>query len=153
MPKNILPLFFIVLGCLAIRPAFAANLCQLRSTSDALLSLPAMLVPNVEKAFDLHNIKPGQVQKLTVARCMGGRVYACFVGANLPCGKADTATNKPDIMSWCKNNPNTDFVPAYITGHDTAYIWRCSDGQPRIEAPSAGLDVSGFFREYWRRVD
>lgn len=153
MFKHILALVFIALGCLAVNPAQAANICQRHPTSDVLLPLPAMLVPNVEKTFDLHDMKSAEVQQLTVARCMSGHVYACFVGANLPCGKADLAINRPAITAWCEKNRNIDFVPAYITGHDTAYDWHCIKGQARIEPPSAALDVRGFFKAYWRRVD
>lgn len=152
MLKNILALVFVALGCLTIQSARAASMCQSHPASDVLLPLPTRLVPNVEKAFDLHDIKPDEVQHLTVARCISGHVYACFAGANLPCGKADIATNKPAITAWCRKNPQVDFVPAYVTGHDTAYNWRCTKGEARIEPPSVTLDLSGFFEEYWRRV-
>lgn len=152
MRKNILCLVFVAFGCLAAQSAHAANICQSRSASNVLLPLPAMLVPNVEKAFDLHDIKPEEVRHLTVARCMSGHVYACFAGANLPCGKADIATNRPVITAWCRKNPNVDFVPAYVTGHDTAYTWHCIKARARIEPPSAALDPGGFFEAYWRRV-
>lgn len=153
MLKTILALVFVALGCLAVQPAYAASICRLKPASDALLLLPIMLVPNVEKAFDLHDMEPAEVQHLTVARCVSGHVYACFVGANLPCGKADLATSRPDITAWCEKNPNADFIPAYVTGHDTAYNWRCIKGQAGIESPSVALDASGFLKDYWRRVD
>lgn len=153
MVKLIFSACLLILGCLALSPAHAANLCTARPASDAPVPLPAALIPRVKKAFDLHNIKPKEVQQLTVSRCMDGHVYACFVGANLPCGKADTATHKPDITAWCKENQNADFVPAYVTGHDSAYNWGCTGGLPHIQPPSAALDARGFFTDYWRKVD
>ena len=106
---------------LMLRPAQAAK-------NDAFIPLPASLVPAVEKAFGLHKMTAQQVQHLTQARQMDGHIYACFVGANLPCGKMDIATNQPAITKWCRQNPNEDFVPAYVTGHVSAYIWRCTRG-------------------------
>lgn len=153
MPKNIFAAMSLILGCLMLHPAYAANICTARPASDASFPLPTALIPKVKKIFDLHNIKPKQIQQLTVARCMDGHVYACFVGANLPCGKADTATNKPAITSWCKENPKVDFVPAYVTGHDSAYNWSCDNGLAHIQSPSAALDARGFFVDYWRQVD
>lgn len=136
---------FLTFGALMLHPAHAAN-------RNALIPLPSALVPAVEKAFDLHDMTPMQVQQLTLTRKMNGHVYACFVGANLPCGKADIATHQPAITKWCSQNPNADFVPAYVTGHETAYIWRCTKGQADIIPPSAGLDTQGYFTDYWRRV-
>ena len=153
MLKTVFFTFFLLMGCFALQSAHAANICTSRAASDAALPLPAAFIQTVKKAFDLHNIKPKEVQILTVARCMGGHIYACFVGANLPCGKADTATNQPAITAWCQENPNTDFIPAYVTGHDSAYEWVCAKGQARIQPPSAALDARGFFKDYWRRVD
>lgn len=132
-------------GVLLPHPARAAG-------HDAFIPLPAALVPAVEKAFDLHEMTLKQVQELTMARRMDGHIYACFVGANLPCGKADITTHQPAISTWCHENPHADFVPAYITGHDSAYTWRCTKGQADIIPPSAGLDAQGYFTEYWRRV-
>lgn len=153
MFKRIFALVFVVLGCWAVQPVHAANICQSRPASDAFLPLPALLTPNVKKAFDLHGMEPTEIQNLTVTRCMDGHIYACFAGANLPCGKADISTNRPAITAWCKENPSVDSVPFYVSGHDTAYNWHCTAGQARIEPPSAALDANGFFKAYWRLVD
>lgn len=121
--------------------------------NNGLMPLPASLVPAVEKAFDLHEMTPQQVQHLTLTRKMEGHLYACFVGANLPCEKADLTTTQPAITTWCQQNPNSDFVPASVTGHETAYIWRCLKGKADIVPPSAGLDEQGYFTAYWRRIE
>lgn len=152
MLKNIFAALSLILGCLTLSPAHATNICATHPASDASLLLPAALTQKVVKAFHLHDIKPKDVQQLTVARCMDGHIYACFVGANLPCGKADTSTNNPAITAWCKDNSQSDFVPAYVTGHDSAYNWRCTNGQANIQPPSAVLDARGFFVAYWRRI-
>lgn len=144
---------FVVLGLssLSLNAARAeTSFCAAQPTSDTLFALPASLVPAAIKVFDLHDVTPQDVQHLTVARCMSGRVYACFVGANLPCEKANTSIAQPAITAWCKTNPQSDFVPAFITGHETIYNWRCQKGQPAITPPTAALDERGFFKAYWR---
>lgn len=140
----------LTLGCFSLSPACAANLCAAHPTDDTLFALPESLVPAAIKAFDLHDVTPQDVQTLIVARCMSGHVYACFVGANLPCDKADPSTHIPAISAWCKINQNETFVPASISGHETIYDWRCENGQPAISPPSAPLDAQGFFKAYWR---
>ena len=152
MFKPLAALLVIVFGLCAVPCAHAASLCAASPTSDALFPLPARFVPAAIKAFDLHDVTAQDVQTLTVARCMGGHVYACFVGANLPCDKADLSTYQPAISAWCKTNPQSDFVPAFITGHESAYTWRCTNGQASITPPTEALDAQGFFKAYWRQV-
>lgn len=152
MFKTIAAVMVITFGLFAGPSAHAANLCAATPTSNALLPLPASLALAVQKAFDLHDVTVQDTQHLTVARCMGGHVYACFVGANLPCDKADTSPHRPAISTWCKTNPQADFVPAYITGHETIYNWHCQNGQPAITPPTEPLDAQGYFKAYWRLV-
>ncbi len=54
---------------------------------------------------------------------------ACTVGANLNCGKADTRRDLPGATAWCRENPDSDFIPMFATGHETIYDWRCTKGQ------------------------
>lgn len=138
---------------LASPGARAASLCAEQAATNAPLPLPLAYVGRVKQAFGLHAISPTEVQKLTVARCMGGHLYACFVGANLPCGPANTSAHLPAATSWCQENPNTDFIPASITGHDSAYNWSCAHGHAQITAPSAPLDADGFLKDYWRKIE
>lgn len=152
MFKALAAFLVILLGLCAVPCAHAASLCAASPTNDALFPLPASFVPAAIKVFDLHDVTAQDVQTLTVARCMGGHVYACFVGANLPCEKADLSTSQPAISKWCKTNPQSDFVPAFITGHETAYTWQCHNGQASITAPTDSLDARGFFKAYWQQV-
>jgi hypothetical protein len=136
---------------LAAVPAHAGAYCQQRDTAPA--PLPASLVPAVEKAFGLHNADPAWVERSTVVRCMGGRLLACNMGANLPCGKANTALSLPAGDDWCRQNPNSDFVPAYISGHDSAEHWRCINGVPAIAGPPDPIDRQGYLTNYWKILE
>jgi hypothetical protein len=132
-------------------PAHAETVCQ---HDDAIAQpLPAALVPAAEKAFGIHNADAGWVERSTVVRCMGGKLLACNMGANLPCGKANTAASLPAGDDWCRQNPNADFIPAYISGHDSAEPWRCANGVPAIAGPAAAVDAQGYLSEYWKVLE
>jgi len=90
----------------------------------------------------------------TFWRCMDGKVWACFVGANLPCTeKADTSrTPTPDMADFCKANPTSDFIPAYITGRATVYEWRCTNGVPEIVKQIVEPDAQGFQSNIWYEI-
>lgn len=87
-------------------------------------------------------------------RCMNSQVYACFVGANLPCqSKANTSTTPTAEMNeFCKANPNTEFLPAYLTGHDTVYAWTCQGEQAATSKQIFTVDGQGFIKEIWYMI-
>ena len=84
-------------------------------------------------------------------RCMGGKVYGCFVGANIPCeSKANTDRSPTAGMTdFCKEQPNAESMPAYVTGHETVYEWRCNNGTPEIVRQVLNVDARGFVAEFW----
>jgi hypothetical protein len=84
-------------------------------------------------------------------RCMNGKVYACFVGANLPCDSKANTDKTPTAAEtdFCKANPNSDVVPAVVTGHDTIYEWRCGNGVPEIVKQVFQVDERGYISEIW----
>ncbi len=90
----------------------------------------------------------------TFWRCMDGKVWACFVGANLPCTeKADTSrTPTPDMADFCAANPTSDFIPAYVTGRATVYEWRCTAGAPEIVKQLVEPDAQGFQSNIWYEI-
>ena len=49
----------------------------------------------------------------SIWRCMNGKVYACTVGANLPCAeKADTRRDPaPELVDFCGQNPGAESHP------------------------------------------
>ncbi|MDR3575939.1 MAG: hypothetical protein P4L50_18910 [Anaerolineaceae bacterium] len=86
-------------------------------------------------------------------RCMDGKVYACTVGANLPCdSKANTdKTPSSAETDYCKANLNQD-IPAYVTGHDTIYTWHCSQQTPTVQQQVFTVDARGYIKEIWYQI-
>jgi hypothetical protein len=129
-----------------------AAYCQRAGTNDTTHPIPEALVPAVNAAFGTR--MPARVaMDTTVFRCTDHRIMVCTVGANLPCGKADTSrAPNPGAIQWCRNNPDADFVPAAATGHDTIYAWRCRAGTPQIARQALHIDPQGFVAEFWKRL-
>ncbi|MEO9188644.1 MAG: hypothetical protein ABI224_01385 [Acetobacteraceae bacterium] len=127
--------------------------CARVGTDDALRPLPPSFVGQVVRLFGLERMPIAQVERSTVIRCMEGRLLACNYGANLPCGKANTSASLPAAADWCRQKPDADFIPAYISGHDSAYRWRCTDGAPVAGGPVARTDARGFLARYWKPLD
>jgi hypothetical protein len=145
---------FVLLLLLALSApqlARAAGVCQGHATDDTLRPMPAMLAPQAARAFGLEAMPVAQLRRSTMVRCMDGQVWACNAGANLPCGKADMSRSLPAAKEWCQANPAADYVPAYISGHGSAYAWRCQGGVP-VRGQAARLDARGFFAAYWRKL-
>ncbi len=87
-------------------------------------------------------------------RCVDGNVYACFVGANLPCEEKASTDRTPTQAEkdFCQQNPSSDFIPAVVTGRATVYEWRCSNGAPEIVRQVAQPDARGFFSNIWYKL-
>ena len=87
-------------------------------------------------------------------RCMDKQVYACFVGANLPCdSKANTSQEPNQAMNeYCQANPNVDFIPAAATGHDTIYAWACKNGTAVTGQQVFHVDARGYISEIWYAI-
>lgn len=86
-------------------------------------------------------------------RCMERKVYACNLGNNLPCGKANTSRAPTAAMAEaCKATPELKSLPITITGNDTIYAWRCSDGVAVIDRQIFTVDQRGFITEMWYNI-
>jgi hypothetical protein len=105
------------------------------------------------RLFGLHGMPAEQVRRSTVVRCMDGHLLACNGGANLPCGKANTSQSLRGGDAWCRQSPDSDFIPAYISGHDSIYRWRCTHGAPVASGPARPVDAHGFFTQYWKPLE
>src|SRR5579862_9785315 len=116
---------------------------------DTLRQPPEALTPTIDSLFGLSNAYPPGA---AFYRCAGGNVMVCVVGANLPCGKANTSTELPAAQDWCRTNPDASFIPMYITGHDTIYHWRCTGTAATATGQAAKVDGRGFFADYWRQL-
>lgn len=87
-------------------------------------------------------------------RCMGGHVYACTVGANLPCqSPANTRRNATGAENrYCAAHPNSDFIPMSVTGHDTIYAWHCKGRQAVAGKQVSRVDARGYIADIWYRI-
>ncbi len=113
---------------------------------------PDVIVKGVMKASGASADAPVEVfARGTFWRCMDGKVYGCFVGANLPCqAKANTSrTPTTEEKDFCTANPNADGIPAAVTSHETIYEWRCKDGAPEIVRQVFTPDARGFISDIW----
>jgi hypothetical protein len=84
-------------------------------------------------------------------RCMDGKVYACFVGANLPCSAKANLDQTPTSAEtdFCQANPQSDFIPAVVTGRETVFEWRCKNGKPETSRQLVQVDARGFIANIW----
>jgi len=152
----------VVRGCiliLAARTACAAAahaetpaaFCARVGADDTLRPIPAALAPAVNAAF--RTAMPSDVaMRMTVFRCADRRVLVCSVGANLPCGKADTSRVNVGAAQWCKEHRDAPSIPAAETGHATIFDWRCRNGRPVITEQRFRVDRRGFIAEFWRAL-
>ena len=117
--------------------------------------VPDNVVDGLMKAMKMSADAPrAPFAERTVWRCMGGKVYGCNIGANIPCGeKANvdkTATG--GMKEFCTANPTADVIPAAVTGRATVYSWRCTGGQPAIVKELTQPDARGFLSSFWYEV-
>lgn len=118
-------------------------------------ALPESVVRGLAKAFGAPPDAPlAPFERGTSWRCMDGGVYACNVGANLPCSEKPEPDPAPtDAMrGYCADNPDADFIPMYVTGHATLYEWSCADKDPRRGKRIAELDARGYIASMWHRI-
>lgn len=90
----------------------------------------------------------------TFWRCMNQKIYACFVGANIPCAsKADiNKTPAEGAIDYCKTNKNAYYIPNSIVGHETIYDWSCKKGKPKITKQNTDVDQEGYAVNYWQEI-
>ncbi len=86
-----------------------------------------------------------------VWRCMDHRVFVCHYGANIPCTEKANISKTPsyEMVTYCKENPSADNIPAYVTGRTTVYDWGCSNSSPVILKQVHQADPEGFIKTYW----
>lgn len=112
--------------------------------------LPSTLLGAFVRAFRLPS---PEAARGAVVRCADGVLMGCGIGANLPCGPADTRRTIPAADIWCEQNPDAAFIPAYVTGHATLYAWRCDGERATIARQVAHADAAGYVAEYWRKLE
>jgi hypothetical protein len=123
--------------------------CAGVGTDDTLRTPPPSLAPAIRRLF---NIRGHYVANAAYYRCADGAVEVCVVGANLPCGKANTRKSLPAVARWCETHPDTESIPLCVTGHDSLYSWHCIGSKAATGASHGTLDSRGFFEQYWKTV-
>lgn len=113
--------------------------------------LPVVILEGVRDALNANDVDLEVFEIGTVWRCMDGQVYACNVGANLPClAKADESREPTEPMvDFCAESPDSDFIPAVVTGRSTVYNWACEDGEPVVVDQFTEVDSQGFLEFVW----
>lgn len=114
-------------------------------------SLRARTASAFRKLFPNAKDIPGADSRAaqTQYRCMNGKVMVCFVGANLPCVRMNTARDNPGADMFCRDNPDVASVPAYATGHDSIHAYRCHKGKAEVTGATRQLDQRGFAKDLW----
>jgi hypothetical protein len=117
--------------------------------------MPEAVLDALMKLTDVSPDAKDWVRNGSIWRCMDGKVYACFVGANLPCGAKANVDKTPTAaeVDFCTTNPASDGIPAAVTGHETIYDWFCKDGKPAIRAEGFHVDARGYIAEIWYAID
>lgn len=118
-------------------------------------AVPLSVVEGLRKAMGLSESAPLEpLLRGTYWRCMEGQVYACTVGANVPCTeKADVSREPTEAMiEFCRSNPGAENIPAAVTGRATVYAWRCAGEEPVVEKQVAEPDARGFLSNFWYQI-
>lgn len=113
---------------------------------------PPAVIAGVRKAMGISPDSPvGMAKEGTYWRCMGGHVYGCNVGANLPCEEKAVVSREPTEAErgYCRQNPGTGFIPMYVTEHATIYAWACKGPEPVIVKTIAKADARGYIAGIW----
>ncbi len=132
----------------AISAAFAEPYCP-NPAHGAPAQVPPDLVAAVAKTFaiDIAVVANG-----AFVRCVGAKLMACAVGANLVCDKADQRRELPGATDWCRDNPRSDSIPMFATGHATIYEWSCKRRRAVAGKVVVTVDPQGYIAENWKEV-
>ena len=129
-------------------PAHAAS-ADYCARHQGVAPVPPGLQAEVARTFGI----PLEAARNAMVRCVGAQLLACSIGANLNCGKANLKQSLPGASAWCRKNPNTEFIPMYVTGHNTIYAWRCVNGEAVAGKTLLTVDPQGFVAENWKEID
>ena len=100
--------------------AFAADGARYCATGvgrHIAVRVPKRLEQSVAAAF---GVGVDVARQGAFVRCEGGKLMACFVGANLDCGKANTHRSLLGATAYCRDHRDADPIPMFATGHE----WR-----------------------------
>ncbi len=117
--------------------------------------MPEVITQSLRKIMGVSDTMPKEMfDEGTYWRCMGGSIYACNVGNNLPCQyKADVSKEPNDgMLNYCGENPDAEFIPMYASGRTTVYEWKCDNGTPEIVKQITKTDKAGYIADIWFKL-
>ena len=161
MSKGLIFVGLVVAGaCLASAPqpadaqtVSARAYCARIGDDDRTRPLRPELVADARRLFDIGLDLPTEfVATSAFMRCMNGRVWLCYVGANLACGKADVSRNSAGAAAYCRQSPDSTDVPMSATGHATVYSWKCVGTKATIDQQLERVDPRGFVADNWKKL-
>ena len=142
----------VMTGCLLFslaRPAIATESYCPDPAHGTTAKVPAGLVSRVGKTFQIDD---HTVNTAAFVRCVGAKLVACYVGANLVCDKADMRRSLPGATTWCRANPGSQVIPMSATGHGTIYQWSCQGRRAVAGKAAMHIDPQGYIAENWKEV-
>lgn len=119
-------------------------------------AMPEAVVRGLQTALDLPADAPNaSLARNSVWRCMDGKVYACTVGANLPCAEEADTGREPALAlhDFCRQNPGAEVIPMAVTGRATVFQWHCAGENPAIVGQFAQPDAAGYLANVWHEID
>jgi len=141
-----------VLQCAAGQTESVRTHCARVGEDDRTRPLRSELVADARRLFEIGaDLSSEFVATATVTRCMNGKVWLCYVGANLACGKADVS-HSAGAAAFCRQNPGSTSVPMSATGHATVYSWKCVGTRATIDQQFERVDPRGFIAENWKAL-
>lgn len=119
-------------------------------------AVPDSVVEGIRASAGIADDAPGDlVRGGTSWRCMDGEVWACFVGANLPCGATADTSGDPstEMEEFCAANPDAEVIPAAVTGRETVFAWSC-EGEDAVAGEQVfQVDDRGFIADIWYQLE
>jgi hypothetical protein len=119
--------------------------------------IPMQIINGFKKAAGLEaSTEPPDIfKKTTIWRCMGGKVYACNFGANLPCDSKARIDKTPSkvMEDYCKANPDSQVIPMSVTGHDTIFSWYCVQDNAQLLGQIGQVDAAGYLAQIWYAIE
>ena len=113
------------------------------------VQVPKKLEPLVAETF---GISADQARNSAYVRCAGGKLMACWIGANLDCGKANLRRSLLGANAYCRDNPGSESIPMAATGHDTIYDWRCDGRRAMAGKAILAVDAQGYIADNWKEA-
>ena len=143
---EVIALAALLLSC-NLNLAHAANYCARAAGRGEAAPTPAVLAAEVGATF---GISPSMAREAAMVRCVGTKLLACYIGANLNCGKADQRRSLAGASAYCRENPGSESIPMVATGHDTIYQWRCAGRRAVAGKAILAVDRQGYIVENWK---